>query len=364
MIYKIINTLRYEGTTAIVNKTKRRLIYNWLRFKYRENKYEHKWEELKGIYKGKRVFLIGNGPSLNRVPLYYLKNEYTMCFNHFYIMSERLNWDPYFYLATDDLVLDDIVSKLDFIKKKASYMFLPDIHFRGKTYFDKIGHLINNIYWIKQKHGKGFSVKMPDTYLGGSVIYEGMQILNYLGFKEIYMIGVDMNFHIHSTAKYTSGKQTDVISQMDDDPNHFDPRYFGKDKKYHQPKKYVIQAIMNSLEYISKEMHKYNLKIINAGYDSKVEYFPKVDFNTLFNFSGEHKLQLVNECIRKNTKYGSVDEFLLNCVKLESANEYNFNIGDFCIDLDDGVKVIKKAIFTHIPIGPYDNLYCFAKRDL
>ena len=46
-----------------------------------------------------------------------------------------------------------------------------------------------------------------------------------------------------------------------------------KEKKYHQPEPYIIQNILNSLENISKISKKLNLKIINAGFDSKVEFF-------------------------------------------------------------------------------------------
>src|ERR1700755_2894836 len=57
------------------------------------------WKNLKGAYAGKRVFLVGNGPSLNKTPLHLLANEYTMCFNRFNIMFERLGWIPTFYMC-------------------------------------------------------------------------------------------------------------------------------------------------------------------------------------------------------------------------------------------------------------------------
>ena len=72
-----------------------------------------KFLELKGKYQGKRIFIIGNGPSLNEMPLYLLKDEYKMCFNRFALMEERVNWFPDFYAVTDDLVLKDQAKELN-----------------------------------------------------------------------------------------------------------------------------------------------------------------------------------------------------------------------------------------------------------
>ena len=60
-----------------------------------------------------------------------------------------------------------------------------------------------------------------------------------------------MNYRIHKSAKLINSKGIDIQSQNNDDPNHFDPRYFGKGKKYHQPKKYVIENTIKDLSYIA-----------------------------------------------------------------------------------------------------------------
>ena len=56
--------------------------------------------------------------------------------------------------------------------------------------------------------------------MGGTTIYEGIQILKYLGFNKIVLVGVDMNYKIHSTAKKLSEYGSEIISSKDDDPNH------------------------------------------------------------------------------------------------------------------------------------------------
>ena len=251
---------------------------------------EKKWKSIKNKYKGKRVFLIGNGPSLNKTPLYLLKNEYTICFNHFYLFEERLNWLPTFYCVTDNLVLSDLLYKLDSLIKKYKFNFFPDIHFRGENFKNQI--IPNDkIFWLNQVFGQGFSTELPKVFPGGSVIYEGFQLLNYLGFDEIYFLGVDMNFKIHKTAKSIDKKfkSVDIISQENDDPNHFDPRYFGKNKKYHQPEEFVIDNIMFNLKFLSSISKKIHSKIFNVGLNSKVEFFKKKKLDEILNFSEAEK---------------------------------------------------------------------------
>lgn len=358
---KIYTTLKREGIKSLVLKGTRRLKYKFQRIRYHNIEYEKDWASLKNKYNGERAFLIGNGPSLNKTPLYLLQNEYTMCFNRFYLMNERLNWNPSFYMSVDNLVLDDIIDEVDSITENVKHSFFPDIHFRGKKYFDKIEDR-DNLHWIKQIHGQGFSTSLPKAYIGGSVIYEGLQVLSYLGFKDIYLIGVDMSFQNHNTAKDISGKETDIISQADDDPNHFDPRYFGKKRKYHQPKDYVINFIISNLEYLSGKTKELNLEIINVGYDSKLKCFPRNDYMTLFDYSVDQKEALLNNCFKRNTSFASMKDFELASIKLSDVENLHDGISHFRIPANDAFKIINKYIFSHIPIGPYNNQYYFVKR--
>ena len=62
-------------------------------------------ERFKNKYKGKRCFIIGNGPSLNKMDLSPLKNEYTFGLNRFYLIRKRIGFYPKFLVSVNDLVL-------------------------------------------------------------------------------------------------------------------------------------------------------------------------------------------------------------------------------------------------------------------
>ncbi len=76
MIKKIIDTYRRDGFVSVIEKSYNRLIAIKKQMNIDLIKEEKTWGQLKDKYKGERVFVVGNGPSLNKTPLYLLKNEY------------------------------------------------------------------------------------------------------------------------------------------------------------------------------------------------------------------------------------------------------------------------------------------------
>jgi hypothetical protein len=70
--------------------------------------YLHPWRresiqrltEFKDIHKGKRAFIIGNGPSLKHTDLGRLRNEYTFGMNRIYLLFEELGFHTTYFAAT------------------------------------------------------------------------------------------------------------------------------------------------------------------------------------------------------------------------------------------------------------------------
>ena len=353
--------LRTQGLKAFLVNKYRRQRYKVLSLLCYTKEDSQEWLKLKGKYRGNRVFLIGNGPSLNKTPLYLLKNEYTMCFNHFGIMLERLNWNPNFYMSTDYLVLVDISKDIDSVLNQCEYAFFPKIHYEGKRIYNLIKKT-SKIFWLKPMKGMGFSMNMPDTYGGGTVVYSGLQVLNYLGFDEIILLGIDMNYQIHTNVSKLNSYSEEIKSNDNDDPNHFDPRYFGKGKSYHQPKQFIVDNILSAFNYIGRNQAKFKTNIINAVYDSKVNSFPHVEFDKLFNFEEEDKRAIFEELLSKHSMYKTVNDFERNTTELTCYNDLDDYNDDFYSSIKIALHIYKKIIFTHIPLGPYNGKYYFVKR--
>lgn len=315
------------------------------------------WKSVKDKYEGERVFLIGNGPSLNETALYMLKDEYTMCFNRFNVMFERINWLPSFYACTDDLVAHNISSDINNeIVPKVQYAFFPLIHNRGTDFRNFINDK-ENILWLCPKSDDN-KINLPISTTGPTVAYPALDILIYLGFSEIYIIGMDMNYQIHNTAKELSGLE--IEAQDDDDPNHFDPRYFGKGKQYHQPVQKTVDNILNAMVTANKKACRTKTSIYNATYGGKVEAFKRVNFDSLFSFSDSEKLKLFVSSM--NLDINNKNELLRKFPLKKSIDEIA-GLMYFSLSKSYAVSKIKDLLLDYIPFGPYEEMFFFIRRD-
>ena len=153
--------------------------------------------KVKGMYSGKRCFIICNGPSLTIQDLNKLKDEYTFSMNS---VIKRLNetiWHPTFYGIQDLYVYEKIEDEV--VNLKCEYKFIT----RGieKTnlripndaiLFDHLsaGHYATNpnpIYKFGIDLTKG-------VYDGNSITYSLLQIAVFMGFVDIYIIGCDCSY--------------------------------------------------------------------------------------------------------------------------------------------------------------------------
>ena len=306
-----------------------------------------RFEALKGKYEGKRIFIVGNGPSLNQMPLYLLKDEYTMCFNRFPLMNERNNWKARFYTVVDDLVIKDMAKEINTdIVPNVDYAFFPDFHPSNVTVKGKYIKEAPNVLWFHADKSE-FSDKMPECGINKTVVNAGIQIAAWMGFSELYLIGVDMTFGDQKVKKSNSRNWESAES----DSNHFDPRYFGKGRKFHNP---GVAEMIEKFEVCKQFFDKRDVKIYNAGVGGKLEVFPRVKFEDVLNISEEKQEELFLSAINQQNPNITLKDF-------KPYDENNENT-DFVLPVDEGVKMIKDKILTHIPFGPYKGKYYFMKR--
>lgn len=111
---------------------------------------------------------------------------------------------------------------------------------------------------------------------GGTITFFLLQIAVYMGFREIYMIGIDFSFSygIGPDGKYFEDKSI---------KNHF----FDEGKKIDTMPN--LQYNLWAYEAAKSYADKNDLKIYNATRGGKLEVFPRVDFDTLFAETGNGK---------------------------------------------------------------------------
>lgn len=342
-----------------------RLYRNFIMIPF-DAKNKEKWNSIQGKFCGQRVFMLGNGPSLNHTPLWLLKDEHVMCFNRFGLIGERLNFSPDMYMIVDDLVAIDNVDDVKKQIEKSKYVFLPNINFgTGVTNFKKLFGEVANIIWMNvyvKRFSKGRLDKVmkrsgPWVIIGRTVATSGLEILMKMGFSEIYILGVDMNYVIHKNVEAID-KDTHIKSKANDDPNHFDPRYFGKGKQYHQPVQETMDIMMGALKDISNYAKEKGYHIYNATMGGMVECYPRINIYDLMKEKDHYKM--FDELLMSKTGFHLEDVFF---ERETPYKEFMKEEKDIYVVKESEIELfIKEYINDFLPLGPYQGKFLLIKR--
>ncbi|WP_228027963.1 6-hydroxymethylpterin diphosphokinase MptE-like protein [Costertonia aggregata] len=238
-----------------------------------------KIKKLQNKFEGQRCFILGNGPSLNNMDLGLLKNEFSFAVNGIFYKTDEMGYKPSFYVVEDGAVMRDNKKRIN--EFKSDYNFFPsiykkDIHNRENTYFfnmDRSFYEKRSPYFEIPRFSVDCSQKI---YCGQSVTIVNLQLAYFLGFSEVYLIGMDFNYEIPASLKIDGH----VFESTEDDVNHFHPDYFGKGKKWHDPK---LHNVLKSYKMAKLMFEIDGRHIYNATDGGKLDLFDRVDYNSLFS---------------------------------------------------------------------------------
>lgn len=241
-------------------------------------------ENLQDVYSGKRCFIMGNGPSLNRMNLDLFSKEYVFASNKCYLLFDRISWKPSFYVAVDKRVVPDIATEINNLTNDlpATRFFFP-AHFREKWIINS--H--SNVYWYPEVHfdennlPNGMFTLDAAEWVSSvtTVTIAALQLAVYLGFNPIYLIGCDTSYSIPSTVKFERGNVKNITSTKNDDPNHFDSRYFGEGSKWHDPR---VDRMIFHYQQAQQVCKSAGIKVFNATIGGDLEIFPRINYEDLF----------------------------------------------------------------------------------
>ena len=220
--------------------------------------------ELKDKYKGERCFIIGNGPSLKNTDVSKLKDEYTFGMNRIYMAFDEWDFMTSFLVCVNTLVIEQCAEDLmaQPMPKFFSWRSRDYLKMREKMAF------LHTTY-----DGEKFSEDCRGRmWEGATVTYVCLQLAFHMGFEEAILIGVD-----HSFA--SKGEANKTITSEGDDPNHFNAQYFGKGFRWQLPDLDTSEVGYHMAKY---HYEKAGRKVVDATVGGKLQVFPKVDYNTLF----------------------------------------------------------------------------------
>lgn len=259
-------------------KLKKDIFEPSMRQYYRMRSSGRRVSRLKGEFAGERCFIVGNGPSLNKIDLTLLESEFSFGVNLIYYKTQEMGYKPTFYAVEDVNIINERIDEIN--RFECEYMFLP-VKFKSRFTPGANRMFINQDISFYNRESPYFEIPRfsqdcaKEVFCGQSVTILNLQMAYYLGFSEVYLIGMDFHYDIPDSALVNGA----VIQNTEDDVNHFHPDYFGEGRKWHDPR---LHNVLKSYR-LAKLMYELDGRsIFNATKGGKLEIFDRVDFDSLF----------------------------------------------------------------------------------
>jgi glycosyltransferase involved in cell wall biosynthesis len=218
-------------------------------------------------HRGERCVIIGNGPSLKRMDLSFLRNAITFGLNRVYLLSNDLEFQPSYYVCMNPLVLEQSSREIQAIQAP-KFLSAQCMSFFPET---------EETMFLQPMPGPDFVLEPSrGVWEGYTVTYVALQLAYYMGFSEVVLIGVDHEY------KNPPGLPNQEVVSTGDDPNHFHPEYFGKGVRWHLPD-------LTNAEVAYRLAHERfradGRSVIDATVEGKLSVFPKRDYHEIFDIS-------------------------------------------------------------------------------
>lgn len=251
-----------------------RIFQPFIQNHYSKTKYGRLISKYRNAFSGRRCFFIGNGPSLRSddLTVLYEHKEITFAFNRIYNIFDETLWRPDFYISQDEKMLSGCEEKVNQLKMSVKLIPIQmkwyyDINIDDALYF--------NMNWRQKDNFEEFVFSdnaAKELACANTGMYTAAQLAVYMGFAEIYLIGVDHHFQ---TSQNNKGEIMVDNSVKD---------YFCE--KYNEDKKdlYIPNVEKSTQTYLAmkKNCDQRGVKVYNATRGGRLEVFPRKKFEHLF----------------------------------------------------------------------------------
>lgn len=226
-------------------------------------------KKFKNICAGEKCFIIGNGPSLTVEDLESIRNKGYKSFasNRIYLIYPKTKWRPDFYFMSDNILIKTD-GKSDKLDVPMSNRFFPRQSMKevnGGTFYNTIGFDYKNCGKFSKDASEG-------VYPAGTITSEMIQIAYYMGFSEIYLLGVDFSYKMSDKSK--SGE----TYTYNNEKNYFIDGYLKKGEVAQIPDR---QANIFGFEAARKAIEEEGKIIKNATRGGQLEVFERIDADLL-----------------------------------------------------------------------------------
>lgn len=227
-----------------------------------------KLTRLKGSAKGRRCFVIGNGPSLRVADLDRLQGEITLAANKIYLAFDQTAWRPDYYFVMDREVAEnnrDVIAGLQ-LDKYTTNLLRPLFRGADFTYFEIRG-------------GSRYDVRLG-LDAGATVVSSMVQFAYFMGCAEIYLVGVDFSFVLPSESQECNDSG-ELVLVSNGEQNHFIANYRAPGERWTFPRLDVQKAFFERQASFMRSREGRDV-LFNASRQTRLDVLPKRDFDSLF----------------------------------------------------------------------------------
>lgn len=272
LTYNIRTFFRRNRTLRLIMQPVKHLQTQYINSKYMKSDDAASVKSLKNKYYKQKCCIIGNGPSLTVADLEKI-NCISFGSNYIYKIFNHTSWRPDFYCCFDNAVLkkiEDEIPKIPvnikFIDYSTKKLFSPDPSIIALN-------RINKFTLDPYSPQMAMISEDIDKYLGCcyTVTAECIQLAIYMGFKEIYLVGVD-----HGFSTYYNRKGKLIVS------NKGNGNHFYKENKVAAANAgcpFIVERGYELCKELAKQKH---VKIYNLSRTTNLEIFEKRNFEDYF----------------------------------------------------------------------------------
>lgn len=228
-------------------------------------------ECFKDIHLGDECFIVGTGPSLIKEDIDLIRGKYSFGVNTLYKIYNQTDWRADYYCVIDPNTYRKVSAELNKYNVKNMFIARNRIRTNDKHNPNVIGFNLNCDSFYRVLNTAYFdgicefgSNLASGIYDGASVVYAALQIAVYMGFKTIYLIGVDCNYD----------KEIEKL--------HNANLGYGLDYKYNWTKQ-TGTTMIEGFEIAKKYADKNGVTILNASRGGMLEVFPRVKLEEVIN---------------------------------------------------------------------------------
>ena len=172
--------------------------HKWIVNNCQHSVYGKRLRKVKGIHNGEKCIIVGNGPSLTPEDLNSIRDAGIITFgtNRVFKIFPDTDWRPTYYVTEDPDIIKGCCEEIDAIPAKIKFMPLQIKWYETSKKFKNVLYFWQN-YDPEKRCRFDFSPAI-DKQIDhtGTVTCTCIIIAAYMGFREIYLIGVDHSFKV------------------------------------------------------------------------------------------------------------------------------------------------------------------------